>query len=69
MTIKKADGTIKIVSMIRDEVVLDETYAKSAVINEGGKRLDTYFSQSFMQIGKDPTVLNVLRMWPRKSSN
>jgi carboxyl-terminal processing protease len=47
LTIKKADGTIKIVSMIRDEVVLDETYAKSAVINEGGKKIGYIFLPEF----------------------
>ena len=45
--IKKADGTTKIVSMIRDEVVLDETYAKSAVINEGGKKIGYIFLPEF----------------------
>ncbi|MCD4698529.1 MAG: carboxy terminal-processing peptidase [Bacteroidales bacterium] len=32
LTIKKLDGTIKVISIIRDVVVLEETYAKSAVI-------------------------------------
>ncbi len=32
LTIKKLDGTIKEISIIRDVVVLEETYAKSAVI-------------------------------------
>jgi len=47
LTLKKADGSIKIVSMIRDEVVLDETYAKSAVINEGGKKIGYIFLPEF----------------------
>ena len=33
LTIKKSDGIIKTVSLIRDEIVQDETFAKSAVIN------------------------------------
>ncbi len=37
LTVKKADGTIKIISIIRDVVVLEETYAKSAIIEENGK--------------------------------
>lgn len=47
LTLKKADGTIKIVSMIRDEVVLDETYAKSAVIVEDGKKIGYIFLPEF----------------------
>lgn len=34
LTIKKMDGTIKEISIIRDVVVLEETYAKSAVIKD-----------------------------------
>jgi len=34
LTIKKLDGTIKEISIIRDVVVLEETYAKSAVIRD-----------------------------------
>jgi carboxyl-terminal processing protease len=33
LQIKKSDGIIKTVSLIRDEIVQDETFAKSAVIN------------------------------------
>ncbi len=47
LTIKKADGSLKVVSMIRDEVVLDETYARSAVINEGGKKIGYIFLPEF----------------------
>lgn len=47
LTIKKADGTIKVVSMIREEVELDETYAKSAVIQEGGKKIGYIFLPEF----------------------
>ena len=39
LTIKKVDGTVKTVNMIRDEIVTDETFAKSAIINENGKKL------------------------------
>lgn len=38
LQIRKSDGTLKIVSLIRDEIIQDETFAKSAVINtEKGK--------------------------------
>ena len=40
LTVKKADGVIKIISIIRDVIILEENYAKSAVIEdaESGKR-------------------------------
>jgi carboxyl-terminal processing protease len=39
LNIKKIDGTLKEISLIRDVVVLEDTYAKSAIINdpESGK--------------------------------
>ncbi|MBL7697585.1 MAG: carboxy terminal-processing peptidase [Chitinophagaceae bacterium] len=33
LQLKKSDGTLKTVSLIRDEIVQDETFARSAVIN------------------------------------
>ena len=33
LTIKKPDGTIKVVSILRDEIKLEDTFAKSAIIN------------------------------------
>jgi carboxyl-terminal processing protease len=39
LTVKKSDGTIKIITMQRDEIVLDETFARSAVVEEGGKKV------------------------------
>jgi carboxyl-terminal processing protease len=38
LTMKKADGTVKIISLIRDEIVQDETFARSVIVNnEKGK--------------------------------
>lgn len=34
LTVKKADGSTKVISIIRDVVVIEETYAQSAVIND-----------------------------------
>lgn len=39
LTVKKSDGTIKVIVMQRDEIVLDETFARSAVVNEGGEKI------------------------------
>ncbi len=35
LTIRKPDGTTKVVSLIREKIVLDEGYARSAVITKG----------------------------------
>lgn len=37
LTVKKVDGTIQVISIIRDVVEIDETYAKSSVVNKDGK--------------------------------
>lgn len=47
ITLKKADGSIKIVNLMRDEIILDETYARSAVINQGDKKIGLIFLQEF----------------------
>lgn len=54
LTIKKTDGTIKIVSMIRDEVVLDETYARSAVVMENNKKIGYIFLPEFYADWQSP---------------
>jgi len=33
LTIRKVDGSIKVVSLLRDQIKLDDTFAKSAIIN------------------------------------
>ena len=38
LSIKKLDGTLKDISIIRDVVVLEETYARSAVVEEDGEK-------------------------------
>ncbi|MCL9770700.1 carboxy terminal-processing peptidase [Flavobacterium sp. HXWNR69] len=38
LTVKKVDGTIKVISIIRDEVETEETFAKSSVVEKDGKR-------------------------------
>jgi len=39
LTVRKPDGSILLVSIIRDIVVLEATYAQSAVINNNGKKI------------------------------
>ncbi len=47
LTLKKKDGTIKTVALTRDEIIQDETYVRSAVINEGGSRIGYIFLPEF----------------------
>ncbi|WP_306354056.1 carboxy terminal-processing peptidase [Flavobacterium sp. '19STA2R22 D10 B1'] len=37
LTVKKVDGTIKVISIVRDVVELEETYAKSSMVKKDGK--------------------------------
>lgn len=47
LTVKKSDGTIKIVTLIRDEIVQDETFARSAIVNSGGSKIGYIFLPEF----------------------
>ncbi len=39
LTVKKPDGRIVVIPIVRDKVVLEETYAKSAVIEDKGQKI------------------------------
>ncbi|SNR71263.1 MULTISPECIES: carboxy terminal-processing peptidase [Hymenobacter] len=39
LTVKKPDASTKVISIIRDVVVLEETFAQSATINDNGKKI------------------------------
>jgi len=47
LTLKKPDGTQVVVPIIRDEITLDETFARSAVINDDGKKIGYIFLPEF----------------------
>ena len=47
LTVKKADGTTKVVSLIRDEIVQDETFARSAVVKTGNSKIGYIFLPEF----------------------
>lgn len=47
LTVKKTDGSIKIISIIRDEIVQDETFARSAVVNTDKGRIGFIFLPEF----------------------
>ncbi len=47
LTLKKADGTVKVVSLIRDEIVQDEAFARSAIVNNNGKKIGYIYLPEF----------------------
>ncbi|HEU4497313.1 MAG TPA: carboxy terminal-processing peptidase, partial [Flavobacterium sp.] len=47
LTVKKTDGTIKIISIIRDEVEIEETYAKSSVVEKNGRKYGIIYLPKF----------------------
>lgn len=47
LTIKKSDGSTKVVSLIRDEIIQDETYARSAIINQNGNKIGYIYLPEF----------------------
>ncbi len=53
LTLKKTDGTIKVVSLLRDKINLDETYAKSAIIN-GKHKIGYIYLPEFYANFDDP---------------
>ena len=47
LTLRKQDGTVKVVSLIRDEIVQDESFAKSAIINDGVSKIGYIYLPEF----------------------
>ena len=53
LTIKKPDGTIKVISLLREKVNLEETFAKSAIIN-GAHKIGYIYLPEFYANFDDP---------------
>lgn len=47
LTLKKTDGTVKTVSIIRDEIVQDETFARSAIVKSGATKIGYIYLPEF----------------------
>ena len=47
LTVKKVDGTIKVISLIRDMVETEETYAKSSVVERNGMKYGIIYLPKF----------------------
>ncbi len=54
LTLKKADGTLQVVPIVRDEIVLDETFARSLVINKDGKKIGyIYLPEFYLDVNRE----------------
>ena len=47
LSVKKTDGTLKVISIIRDEVEIEETYAKSSVVEKNGSKYGIIYLPKF----------------------
>ncbi|HEY5368716.1 MAG TPA: carboxy terminal-processing peptidase [Hanamia sp.] len=56
LTLKKADGTVKVVTIARDQISLDDTFARSAVINNNGHKIGYIYLPEFYANFDDPTA-------------
>lgn len=54
LQLKKADGSLKTVSLIRDEIVQDETFARSAVINSPKGKIGFIYLPEFYADFENP---------------
>jgi carboxyl-terminal processing protease len=55
LTLRKKDGTLKTVSLIRDKIIQDETYVRSAVIDQGTSRIGYIMLPEFYANFNDPS--------------
>lgn len=49
LTVKKVDGSVKVVPIFRDEVETEETFAKSTLVNKDGKLFGIIYLPKFYQ--------------------
>jgi carboxyl-terminal processing protease len=47
LTVKKTDGSIKVITIIRDEVEIEETYVKSSVVEKDGYKYGVIYLPKF----------------------
>jgi carboxyl-terminal processing protease len=55
LTLKKTDGSIKVVPITRDKISLDDTFARSAVINNNGHKIGYIYLPEFYANFDDPS--------------
>ena len=58
LTVKKPDGTIKVIPIIRDVVIVEETFAKAAIINDENVRIGYTYLPGFYRDFKNKRERN-----------
>ncbi|MBL7744310.1 MAG: carboxy terminal-processing peptidase [Chitinophagaceae bacterium] len=54
LTVRKLDGTVKVVSLIRDQIVQDETFARSAVVRNANSKIGYIYLPEFYADFENP---------------
>jgi carboxyl-terminal processing protease len=54
LTVKKQDGTVKVVTLVRDQIVQDETFARSAVVKNANSKIGYIFLPEFYADFENP---------------
>lgn len=54
LTLKKTDGVIKVVSIIRDEIIQDETFARSVIVDNGKSKIGYILLREFYADFENP---------------
>ncbi len=54
LTLRKADGAIKVVKLVRDEIVQDETFARSSIVSNGKAKIGFIYLPEFYADFDDP---------------
>jgi carboxyl-terminal processing protease len=47
LTVKKADGTVKVISLVRAKIVQEETFARSAIVKNGPEKIGYIYLPEF----------------------
>jgi carboxyl-terminal processing protease len=55
LTLRKKDGSLKTIPLIRDKIIQDETYVRSAIVNQGSSKIGYIFLPEFYANFNDPT--------------
>ncbi len=61
ITLKKTDGTIKTLSLIRDEIVQEEAFARSAIVNRDNRKIGYIYLPDFYADFENPNGANCAR--------
>ena len=61
LTLKKTDGSIKTISLIRDEIVQEEAFARSAIVNKDQHKIGYIYLPDFYADFENPNGANCAR--------